>query len=109
MAIVKGLEIIDNTDKILDSLNTQIEEALIEVGEIAVEYAKNNTPVDTGNLKNSIDYSVNENVLNIGSDLEYAIYVEEGTRKIVGHHMLRDALSTHNSEYKDIIENHLKD
>ena len=44
------------------------------------------------------------NTVYIGTNVEYAWYVEEGTRKMVPSHFLRDALSDHDSEYKNLIE-----
>ena len=44
------------------------------------------------------------NTVYIGTNVEYAWYVEEGTRKMVPSHFLRDALADHDDEYKALIE-----
>lgn len=44
------------------------------------------------------------NTVYIGSNVEYAWYVEEGTRKMVPSHFLRDALADHDEEYKNLIK-----
>ena len=57
--------------------------ALEKVGMTAEKYAKRLCPVDTGNLRNSITHRVDpeEPAAYIGSDTEYAAYVELGTGK----------------------------
>lgn len=47
--------------------------------------AVNNCPVDTGALKSDVashQFEVNENTFEIGSSMEYASYVHDGTHKI---------------------------
>lgn len=57
--------------------------ALEKIGMTAEKYAKRLCPVDTGNLRNSITHRVDEGepAAYIGSDTEYAAYVELGTGK----------------------------
>ena len=50
-------------------------------GLAAEGYAKDLAPVDTGNLRNSIAHKVSKNTVYIGTNNEYAIYVELGTGK----------------------------
>lgn len=53
------------------------------MGQKVVNEAKTRCPVDTGRLRSSIAYTVDLTpttcVLKVGSDLEYARYIEEGT------------------------------
>lgn len=55
--------------------------ALEKCGLVAEGYAKRLVPVDTGNLRNSITHKVDpaEPAVYIGTDSEYAAYVELGT------------------------------
>ena len=46
------------------------------------EQAKNNAPVDTGRLRASITADVKGLEANIGTDVEYASYVHDGTYEI---------------------------
>ncbi len=57
--------------------------ALEKCGLVGEGYAKKLCPVDTGNLRNSITHSVDsaEPAVYIGSNSEYAAYVELGTGK----------------------------
>ena len=74
---------IDNSKEFLDALDGAIVKALERCGMQAEGYAKDLAPVDTGNLRNSISYRVdasNKEVV-IGTNNEYAAYVELGTGK----------------------------
>ena len=78
-------------------------------GGVAESYAKRLCPVDTGNLRNSITHQqINDHTEVIGTNVEYAPYVE------LGHHtssgslvaprpFLRPAAENHGDEYKAII------
>lgn len=44
----------------------------------------------------------------IGTNVEYAIYVHEGTQRMSPNHFIRDAMGPHKEEYKKIIEQVLK-
>lgn len=64
-------------DEFLDALPEQIEQALIAIGMTAETYAKQECPVDTGRLRNSITHEVDmsEQSAIIGSNVEYAAFV----------------------------------
>lgn len=64
-------------EDILDAIPEQIEQALIAIGMTAETHAKEECPVDTGRLRNSITHEVdaNEQVVIIGSNVEYAAFV----------------------------------
>lgn len=64
-------------DEFLDALPEQIEQALIAIGMTAETYAKQECPVDTGRLRNSITHEVDmsEQAAIIGSNVEYAAFV----------------------------------
>ena len=73
----------DNLDEVLGVLANAIDRGFRAIGETAVGHAQDKVPVKTGNLKNSIVYEVDRTdgkvTLNIGSNVEYAPYVELGT------------------------------
>ena len=62
-----------------DAAEAAMMEGLTKVGNMIQETAKSNCPVDTGQLRNSIEVSKQENVVFIGTNVEYAPYVEYGT------------------------------
>jgi HK97 gp10 family phage protein len=65
--------------------------ALFVVGEV-----KRRTPVDTGYLRGSIAYTIIQTggkyILRIYTNVEYAIYVHEGTRRMQGRPFIRDGI-----------------
>ena len=62
-------------------------------GEAARELENNPRRVDTGNLRNSISYDVapSEKAVYIGTNVEYGIYVHEGTRFMAANRFLKNA------------------
>lgn len=103
------VKIIDNHDKFIKALQQQLRAALEDAGQQAVAHAKATVPVDTGNLKNSIDYDVSDDKLKVGTDVEYGKYVELGSaHNHTASHFLLNAMQNHTSEYEQTIENHLK-
>ena len=105
----------NNVQAILDALNDKKGIALEAVGMAAETYAKLNLEsdprrIDTGNLRNSISHApADENTMCIGTNVDYAIYVELGTRKMTPSHYLQRAAQDHIDEYKNVILEHMKD
>ena len=87
---------------VLRELQTKKAQALEAIGARAETHAKALTPVDTGNLRNSMAHSVSGDAAYIGSNVEYAPYVEFGTRRNKAHHMIKKAATEHSEEYKAI-------
>lgn len=79
--------------------------ALELIGGKAESYAKKLCPVDTGRLRNSITHQqYDDNTEVIGTNVEYAPYVELGTHKQKAQPYLRPAAENHSAEYKEIIK-----
>lgn len=123
----------DNSEEILNALHNAVERGLMSIGEEAVKYAQDLVRVDTGRLKSSISYKVDGEDCYIGTNVEYAPYVEFGTGKYsnVGGrqtpwvyqdsngdwHMtdgmraqpfLKPAASEHTAEYRNILKDSLE-
>ena len=112
------ISLTDNSDLIKDALEDQVEQALIAVGITAENNAKReitravyDTPespsyVRTGRLRNSLTHSVamNEKAVYIGSNVEYAAYVELGTSRMRARPYLRPAVANYTDEYKNLIK-----
>ena len=94
----------DNTDEVLAALERAKRRGLEAIGLTAEGYAKRETPVDTGRLRNSISHATDDEAAYIGTNVEYAPYVELGARGRQGVHMLQRAASEHTDEYKQIME-----
>lgn len=73
--------LIDNSPLVGKALEEAVINALERCGMKAEGYAKDLAPVDTGNLRNSISHRVDESdkEVYIGTNAEYAAYVELGT------------------------------
>lgn len=112
----------NNTEYILNAINRALAEALAELGERVVYRAQQLCPVDTGRLRNSITYKLGggsyefpghgESVgkeITIGSDVEYAAYVELGTSRTRAQPFLKPAAVDHADEYRRIIEDYMND
>ena len=87
---------------------SQVERALEKVGLTAERYAKLACPVDTGRLRNSISHTHDKNTAYIGTNVEYAPYVEMGTKNTKAQPYLKPAIADHIQEYKNTIEQELK-
>ena len=98
----------DNTDEVLSALERAKKRGLEAIGLTAEGYAKKDTPVDTGRLRNSISHATDDEAAYIGTNVEYAPYVELGARGRPGVHMLKRAATEHTDEYKRIMEDALK-
>ena len=98
----------DNTDEVLAALERAKRRGLEAIGLTAEGYAKRETPVDTGRLRNSISHATDDEAAYIGTNVEYAPYVELGARGRQGKHMLQRAATEHTDEYKQIMEDALK-
>ena len=98
----------DNTDEVIAALERAKKRGLEAIGLTAEGHAKKETPVDTGRLRNSISHETDDEAAYIGTNVEYAPYVELGARGRPGVHMLQRAASEHGSEYKQIMEDAMK-
>ncbi len=65
-----------NLDKQLNIIAKNATEALEEIGQRGVGIAKNNAPVISGRLRQSMDYEVKGSTVVIGTNLVYAQKVE---------------------------------
>ena len=129
-----NVQFTDNSKEVLESMQQAAVRALEKCGLTAEGYAKKLCPVDTGNLRNSITHTVDEEepAAYIGSNAEYAAYVELGTGKYVSggrptpwvyqdekgnwhrthgqkaQPYLKPAVSDHANTYRKIIEDEMK-
>ena len=78
---MSDVEFIDNSDEVKSEMLSALLRGLEKCGLVAEGYAKKLCPVDTGNLRNSISHTVDEQepAAIIGTNNEYAAYVELGT------------------------------
>lgn len=100
----------DNSDEWGKLFESSLRRALEEVGLVAEGYAKRLCPVDTGRLCNSITHvtGYGAKAVYIGTNVEYARYVEMGTIHHKEQPYLRPAAQNHVGQYRAIIENELR-
>ena len=99
------VSITSNKDEVLNAFREQVQKGLEAIGSTAEGYAKDNCPVDTGRLRNSIAYAVEDNEVQIGTNVEYAPIQEflDMKHKTGQAHFLRDSATTHGDEYQEIM------
>ena len=98
-------------DEAISLKNQAVHNALEAIGLDAASTAAQFAPVDTGRLRNSIDYEVldAEDAVCIGTNVEYAPYHEFGTsRGIPARHYLQFGVTAHLKEYEKLVEKYLK-
>ena len=102
-----------NADLFKAAKDEAIDRALEKIGLAAESYAKLNLEreprrVDTGRLRSSISHTRDKDTAYIGTNVEYAAYVEFGTVKMEPSMYLHRAVSENIPEYKSIAEAELK-
>lgn len=96
------------TDDVTRELRLAIHRALVTIGLVAEGYAKRLCPVRTGRLRNSITFYTDDDTVTIGTNVEYAQFVEEGTSRKEAKPFLRPAVENHLDKYQAIVEKELK-
>lgn len=129
----KSIEVTSHRIEVIEAKNEAIARALETIGLVAERYAKEKAPVDTGRLRNSISHQVDDETVYVGTNVEYAPYLEFGTGKFAEsggrptpwsyqdskgewhttngmkpQPYLRPAIDDHMSEYKQIVQNELQ-
>lgn len=94
--------------EVQDAVEDAVTKALEEIGLTAEGYAKKKCPVDTGRLRNSISHAAKEQTVYIGTNVEYAVYVEMGTKNTKSQPYLRPAITEHKDTYRAIVKRNLK-
>lgn len=84
-------------DSLLVSISGDVSRFMLRLGIQVQSSARRKCPVDTGRLRSSIGVTQKATsagaITSIGTNVEYALYVHEGTRFQHGRPFLRDALN----------------
>ena len=99
----------NNTQKVLSEMKRKKKLCLLAIGEKArsiwVKEITRMKIVDTGRFRGSADYkTIGEDEVAIGSNVEYAPYLELGTSRQKARPSLRTAILNHKKTYKQIVE-----
>ena len=99
----------DHSSELLRRLRDRYQTALMAGGRALGGYAKELAPVDTGNLRNSIDTQMSaENEVQVGSNVEYAKYQELGTSRNRPQPYLRPAAEANEQTIVEIVASVLR-
>ena len=126
------VNLIDDSDEVIDEMNERAAIALREVGReaegIAKELITQANAIDTGRLRNSITFATSDRygvhnytdnqhhsfsqkvnqapkkTVYIGTNVEYAPFIEYGHHSYAGVHFLKNAAGNYMERYKKIIE-----
>lgn len=94
---------------ILEALGIEAEgNAIDEINKLVYDQPESPNYVRTGRLKGSISHAHDEDSAYIGTNVEYAPYVEFGTYRMGSRPFLRNAVANYIDDYKRIIESGLK-
>ena len=102
----------DNSSDVLKAVGRATLLSLEEIGGRAESHAKEyEIRVDTGRLRNSITHAVDndDSTVVVGTNVEYAIYQELGTRKISALKFLTRSITDHVEEYKTVVNHYFKE
>lgn len=112
---MNDFKLTDNSGQVKAELQSKVSKALEMMGMQAEKYASESAPKKTGRLRDSITHTIgadgNGKAAYIGTNVEYAIYVEMDDRKRHTNgkaHYLHDAVANHASEYNRIATSALK-
>ena len=104
-----NVKINDNSAAVKEQLNRNIEKALTEIGlkwqEIVTKEITDMKAVDTGRLRSSMTYEVdapNKRTV-VGTNVEYAPYVHEGTSRMAARPFLKNSLLSYKDDYQEIV------
>lgn len=110
--INSDVKVIDHSGEVLAEIESKMPMVLEMLGQAGENNAKFEITalgaIDTGNLRNSISHTDDGNYAYIGTNVEYAPYVEMGTVKMQERPFLRNAVLNHQNEYKALFEEGLK-
>ena len=95
--------------KILEALGQEAEgNAVTEITKLVYDTPESPNYIRTGDLRDSIDHDKDNDAAYIGTNIEYAPYVDLGTSKKAARPFIRNAIANYSDDYKKIIEEGLK-
>jgi len=103
-------EIVRTLKEMGEAASAVLEKGAKAGGEIALKYARDNCPVDTGALKNSLALSVDKTTeekstvkVDYDKSLYYGTFVELGTKHNKANPFLRNAIDSNQKEINEVI------
>lgn len=102
------IDISDFTDEITEGIKDAILRSLVRIGLKCEQLAKDLCPWKTGRLRNSITNYVEGNAAYVGTNVEYAPFVEEGTSRRKATPFLRPAAENNMETWVKIVRDELE-
>lgn len=110
--MISEIKVEDHSEELLAEIKSKMPTILETLGQAGENNAKFEITslgaIDTGNLRNSISHADDGTYAYIGTNVEYAPYVELGTVRMPERPFLRNAVLGHQEEYRNIMEEGLK-
>lgn len=103
----------DNSGQVLESKDAAVRRAMEAVGihlegEAMDELENSPRRIDTGRLRGSITHASDDTSVTVGTNVEYAIYVHFGTRKMDPNAFLKNAFERNLDQVKQYIIDQLR-
>ena len=110
---IKGLDsLMHKLDRMGGNVLDALEKATKQTSLAAQADARDNAPVDTGNLKQSIstehERSIEAATSTVHTNVEYALYQEMGTVNMAAHPYMMPALNANKSTFEQLARKELK-
>ena len=110
---IKGLNsLMSKLDRMGGNVLDALEKATKQTSLAAQADARDNAPVDTGNLKQSIstehERSIEAATSTVYTNVEYGIYQEMGTVKMAAHPYMMPALNANKSTFEHLARKELE-
>lgn len=91
-----------NFSVVLDKINGNMEGTLKEIGKTITGESQSRSPVDTGRLRRETSYETRDGEVLIGTNVEYAENVHNGTSKQRAQPYIQDAVMSNMDVIRDI-------
>ena len=106
---LKGLKELEQMIKSADKkIQDRVNKAIKKVAWIITSEVKKGTPVDTGRLRRSIHPIIKHLFADIFTNVEYGIYVEDGTKYMKGVHMFKNVADKFGKQIPQMVLNEIK-
>lgn len=112
--MVFDVNVIDNSDAFKAAMKAGVEAAVEKIGMQAERNVMMLAPVDTGRLRGSISHAASGDTVHVGTNTEYAPYVEMGHRQwqsgrwVPAQPYLRPGIMNNMEQYRQIAISEIK-
>jgi HK97 gp10 family phage protein len=94
----------DNSKRVLTNLDKEMDKKIKDSLQVLLNDIQAKTPVDTGKFRDSIKISQNKKEGSVSTDVNYAKFVEFGTKDTQPAAMFRKGMATAKNKIKSIMD-----